>query len=305
MRNRAVRAIGYDNYHTYALATGEQDVAQVDAMLLGGPPGRVRRVDLGGQVLGFQAVAQGLLAVEGDLDRGIAQHSVHLDVGQALAAGDQLGDAGNTSAVGSDLCREIAGRLGRIARLCDDLAMHRVDDPVVPDENPTGIYRLGILISEAVRGEGGVLLTPDGEPFMERYDPEWKELAPRDVVARAIDAGRFQLPDPLQSLAERLRDRLLNDPAITQVELGNVPDYVTHVEIPLQTLREYRLTLGEVARQVNHDLRNGITPVRNVLRHLGETAEREDIVRGARRLPGLRPLARKRRRGARARASND
>lgn len=43
-----------------------------------------------------------------------------------------------------------------------------------------------LLISEAVRGAGARLVTPDGEPFMDRYAPEWGDLAPRDVVARAI-----------------------------------------------------------------------------------------------------------------------
>jgi L-aspartate oxidase len=43
-----------------------------------------------------------------------------------------------------------------------------------------------LLLSEAIRGEGAILLTPQGQPFMERYDPQWKDLAPRDVVARAI-----------------------------------------------------------------------------------------------------------------------
>jgi L-aspartate oxidase len=46
--------------------------------------------------------------------------------------------------------------------------------------------REGFLISEAVRGEGGIMLTPNGHPFMGEYSPEWKDLAPRDVVARAI-----------------------------------------------------------------------------------------------------------------------
>lgn len=52
--------------------------------------------------------------------------------------------------------------------------------------HPTGIYKLGILISEAARGEGGVLRNKDGERFMERYAPTIKDLAPRDMVSRCI-----------------------------------------------------------------------------------------------------------------------
>ena len=52
--------------------------------------------------------------------------------------------------------------------------------------HPTGIYGIGILLSEAARGEGGTLLNADGERFMSRYAPKAMELAPRDMVSRAI-----------------------------------------------------------------------------------------------------------------------
>lgn len=52
--------------------------------------------------------------------------------------------------------------------------------------HPTGLYGLGILITEGARGEGGILINGKGERFMERYAPTIKDLAPRDMVSRAI-----------------------------------------------------------------------------------------------------------------------
>ncbi|MCS7282270.1 MAG: L-aspartate oxidase [Anaerolineae bacterium] len=72
----------------------------------------------------------------------------------------------------------------------------------------------GFLISEAVRGEGGRLLTPDGRPFMREYAPDWGDLAPRDVVARAIhhemvtNGYPYVLLDIASALPpERIRER--------------------------------------------------------------------------------------------------
>jgi len=94
------------------------------------------------------------------------------------------------------------GGLGRIFRNTtnppgsrgDGLAMaHRAGARIINAEyvqfHPTALAipgAEGFLISEAVRGEGGILLTPEGSPFMARYAPEWKDLAPRDIVSRAI-----------------------------------------------------------------------------------------------------------------------
>ena len=94
------------------------------------------------------------------------------------------------------------GGLGRIYRNTtnppgsrgDGLAMAhragaRIENAEYVQFHPTALAVPGtesFLISEAVRGEGGILLTPDGRAFMADYAPQWKDLAPRDVVARAI-----------------------------------------------------------------------------------------------------------------------
>jgi succinate dehydrogenase / fumarate reductase flavoprotein subunit len=112
--------------------------------------------------------------------------------------------------------------------------------------HPTGIYKMGILITEAVRGEGGVLRNSEGERFMERYAPTIKDLASRDVVSRAIylevqegrgidgksyvhlDAthlGRETIESKLPDIADFTRTYLGIDPAVEPMPVQPTAHY--------------------------------------------------------------------------------
>jgi succinate dehydrogenase / fumarate reductase, flavoprotein subunit len=74
-----------------------------------------------------------------------------------------------------------------------------IEDPEFYQFHPTGLYKLGVLLTEGARGEGAILRNVDGERFMERYAPTIKDLAPRDMISRAmyleIREGRGAGPD--------------------------------------------------------------------------------------------------------------
>jgi len=96
--------------------------------------------------------------------------------------------------------------------------------------HPTGIHGLGVLLSEAARGEGGILRNRQGERFMERYAPTLKDLAPRDMVSRAIareiregrgiDGRDFVHLDLTHLGKERLAEKLSDITSFVRIYLG-------------------------------------------------------------------------------------
>jgi succinate dehydrogenase / fumarate reductase flavoprotein subunit len=114
--------------------------------------------------------------------------------------------------------------------------------------HPTGIYKMGILISEAVRGEGGILINGDGERFMERYAPTIKDLAPRDMVSRAIyqeikegrgvDGKDFVYLDVRHLDPEVIERKIPDVTEFARVYLGVEP---TREPVPIQPTAHYAM----------------------------------------------------------------
>ncbi len=165
------------------------------------------------------------------------------------------------------------GGFGRMFKITSNAYANTGDGPAVcarrgiPLEDmefyqfhPTGIKGLGILISEAVRGEGGILRNRDGERFMERYTPTLLDLAPRDIVARAIlteiRAGRgirgdrkiddYVLLDATHLGKETLTQKLPDITSFCKTYLGIDP-----AEAPIPVLPTAHYAMGGIPTDIH------------------------------------------------------
>lgn len=134
--------------------------------------------------------------------------------------------------------------------------------------HPTGLYGLGILITEGARGEGGVLINGKGERFMERYAPTIKDLAARDVVSRAIITevnegrgidGKDYVYLDLRSVDKKIiEERLPEITTFCKIYMGIDPS-----EKPIPVLPTAHYAMGGIPTDIDgrvlRDERGGIT----------------------------------------------
>lgn len=133
--------------------------------------------------------------------------------------------------------------------------------------HPTGLVPSGILISEAARGEGGYLRNKQGERFMSRYAPEKMELAPRDIVSRAmmkeiVEGRGFEGPNGLDYVhldLTHLGEEVINE-KLTEIKMiGMKFAGINPVDEPLPVRPVSHYTMGGVHVDIN-----GQTPVKGL-----------------------------------------